>query len=292
MRMTSALDSRNYDGVFVYQRGSQTDSMRIIHRHDGRGSRERLYSLSGSAREVIRDGETVTCIFPDDRAVMVEQGRTKRLFPSAFVAPAGDLASNYELTVAGEDRVAGRSAWLVTIRPRTPDRYGYRLWIDVESDLLLKSNVLDPGGFVLEQFMFTQLDLPAAIADDLLKPATSGEGFERIARQSGQEAPPVPAGQWEARWLPAGFSLRDHADQPVAGNAGPVRHLVYSDGLAMVSIFVEPVVDGKPTLRGFSSMGAVNAFSTVADAWQVTVVGEVPRATVQRIATEVVLRGK
>jgi len=290
MQMSRAVEALNYDGVFVYQRGGQTDSMRIIHRHDGGRSRERLVSLSGSAREVIRNGEQVVCIFPEDREVLVEKSRPRELFPATFHQPIDRVAEYYRFSVRGTDRVAGRSAWVVAVQPRGRDRYGYSLWIDEESKLLLKSNVIDVDGRVLEQVMFTQLELPARIPDEDLEPAISGDGYTWIAGEAQAPASADALQDWDVDWVPSGFVLRERAVQPIAASPMPVQHLVYSDGLAMVSVFVEPLEDGNPKLQGYSSMGAVNAFSTVAGKHQITVVGELPRSTVQRIAAAVVRR--
>lgn len=288
MRMSRAVEELNYDGVFVYQRGGETDSMRIIHRRDGTRSRERLFSLSGTAREVIRDGETVTCIFPEDRAVLVERGRSREYFPTAFTTPVEHMSASYRLSVAGVDRVAGRETRVVAIDPTASDRYGYRLWLDRETGLLLRSNVVDTGGELLEEVMFTQIAFPETLDDVLLQPAVDSSGFQRITRDETPVTAQDGHDEWDVGWLPRGFALRDRAVGPIATSRMPVEHMVFSDGLAMVSVFVEKLgAADAGQLHGFSSMGAVNAFSTVSDAYQITAVGEVPRQTVRQIAASV-----
>lgn len=290
MRMSQAVEARNFDGVFVYQRSGLTDSMRIIHRRDATGSQERLVALSGSPREIIRNGEKVVCIFPDDKSVMVEKSRPRELFRTTFTEPLDRMAAYYRFSVAGPDRVAGRTAQIVAIEPLRKDRYGYRLWIDDDSSLLLKSEIVDTNGAVLEQITFTQISLPETIPDDLLEPDISGEGYTWIAGDE-QAAPPTSSTvQWDVGWLPTGFALSDRAVQPLAASPMPVEHLVFSDGLAMVSIFVEQLEQDKTRLEGFSSMGAVNAFSTMTSDHQVTVVGELPRGAVRQIAQSVARR--
>ncbi len=287
MRMSHAVEELSYDGVFVYQRGGQTDSMRIIHRRDRTGSRERLFSLSGTAREVIRDGETVTCIFPEDRTVLVEQGRPREYFPTAFTTPVEHMSTSYRLSVAGTDRVAGRDTHVVAIDPAIPDRYGYRLWLDRDTGLLLRSHVVDAGGQLLEEVMFTQIAFPEVLDDALLQPAVDSTGFSRTTRA--KDPAPHAGGhdEWDVGWLPQGFALRDRAIGPIATSRVPVEHMVFSDGLAMVSVFVEKLGTEGGQLQGFSSMGAVNAFSTVNEAYQITAVGELPRQTVRQIAASV-----
>lgn len=292
MKMSQAMEQTNYDGIFVYARDGFMDTMRIIHRRDPDGARERLVSLSGSAREVIRSGRQVVCIFPDDKSVLVERARPNDLFPATFNEPLDRIRRYYDFALLGADRVAGRAARIVFIAPRSGDRYGYRLWIDEQSYLLLKSEVIDPGGALIEQVIFTHIDTPAWIADELFEPEISGEGYAWIANESSGVVGIRDTDEWDVGWLPAGFTMSERARQPIAASRMPVEHLVFSDGLAVVSVFVEKLEDGKPQLQGFSSMGAVNAFSSVTAGHQVTVVGEVPRATVRKIAGSVGRRGK
>ena len=289
-KMTTATRTLNYDGVFVYSRGNHTDSMRLIHRADANGEQERLISLSGPAREVIRDNQTVTCIYPDNLSVLVERSRPRKLLPM-LRQPALEIATHYRFVPLGVDRAANRPAWVIGIVPRTAFRYGYRLWIDAQTHLVLRSEVINSHGAALEQIVFTQLSLPESIPDELLRPSIDGAKFTWYD-QSGKAA--VRGGtdargeSWTARWVPEGFSLREHEVQPLSASSEPVEHLVYSDGLAMISIFVEKLPPHARPLKGFSQMGAVTAYSTTSNDYQVTVVGEVPPLAVRQVASSVV----
>jgi sigma-E factor negative regulatory protein RseB len=288
-RMSAAAKERNYDGVFVYQRGAHLDTMRIIHRYANARTRERLVSLSGTAREVIRTDDNVKCFFPDDRAVMVQSTRPKELFPSSFAVSIDAIAQHYAFDVLGGDRVADRSTWVVAINPKQTYRYGYRLWVDRDTGLLLKSTVLDNRGESLEQIMFTSIALPDSIPDELLEPGASGEGFTWYTdEEAADDGDDQMAGDWRVKWVPAGFSMRDYEVKPLSSDRMLVDHMVFSDGLAMVSVFVEKLKSGTGQLQGFSSMGAINAYSRIFDRHQVTVVGEVPPITVRQIAASVV----
>lgn len=285
--MARATRELNYDGVFVYQRGNRTDSMRIIHRADGQDERERLVSLTGPPREVIRDHETVTCIYPETKAVMVEKSRPRALFPGAFAGSLDDLSGSYVLALLGADRVAGRDTTTVAIRPKVPFRYGYTLWLDRETRLLLRSSVVDVSGNVLEETMFTEIDFPETIADDLLEPSVVGEGFTWHTSAAAEPQSSTDDGSWQVDWLPDGFSLSDFRVEPMAASAQPVRHLSYTDGLAMISVFVEPFEPAKEAMQGFSSLGAVSTFSLRSGEHQITVVGDVPPLAVRQVATSV-----
>lgn len=293
--MAQAATGLNYRGVFVYQRGQRTDSMRIIHRAGPGGERERLLSLTGAPREVIRGPDSVTCIYPEDRAVMVERTRPRSLFVSAFDdTPMEEIVEHYVLAVLGRDRVAGREAAVVAVRPNLPDRYGHTLWIDAETGLLLKSAVVDSGGRVLEQTMFTEIGFPDVIDEAEVEPSLVGEGF--TWHRSDAEAPTetLPAtgeGDWSVAWLPEGFVLTEARTQPMAARSRPVRHLSFSDGLAMISVFVEPFEPAKQAMEGFSSLGAVNTYSRRSGDHQITVVGDVPPLAVRQVAESVAAGG-
>lgn len=289
--MHEATRTLDYDGIFVYQRGDQLESMRLIHRYAGEVESERLISLSGPAREVIRNGAMVTCLSADASGTPPDKNPPRDIIGIGFSAPVEKLLGSYSFALEGHDRVAGRDAVIVAVTPRAPDRYGYRLWLDEQTKLLLKSSILDGGGQSLEQVQFTQLEVHKEIAAELLEPGIQGNAFKWRTDDDGdydgahEEAKSPP--DWQAGWLPVGFEFKESSLQKMEDRSGPISHLVYSDGLAMVSVFVETVDDEKRALRGQSSRGAVNAFSRLDDKHQITVVGEVPLPTVKRIATSV-----
>jgi len=287
--MHDATRRLNYEGVFVYQRGAQLDTMRLVHRYDGDSEQERLISLSGPAREVIRDGTLVTCLFADDQAAVVEKNAPRDLIGLGFSAPVESLRDNYGFSLEGHDRIAGRDAAVVGVRPHRDDRYAYRLWIDSTSKLLLKSVILGRAGRVLEQVQFTQIELYDTIDPALLRPEIGGSGFtwRTDLEDAGDAEAPASAVSWQVQWVPQGFTMRENNIQNMATSHVPVDHLVYSDGLAMVSVFIEKLMQGETPLQGYSARGAVNAFSRVEDAYQITVVGELPLPTVRQIAASV-----
>lgn len=293
-RAIDAGRTLDYDGVFVYQRETSLDTMRLIHRGSGVSETERLVSLSGPAREVLRDGSRVTCTFADDKEVMVEKRQPRDLLTFGLSGSVDDLSAQYEFSLGNADRIAGRATQVVQIQPRSRDRYGYRLWIDDATQLLLKSMVLDHDGRPLEQVEFTQIAIGGPIGDALLEPELNGVDFTwyttESAPQSTGPAPETGAGDWEVAWLPPGFDMHKVQTEHIATSEMPVRHFVYSDGLATVSVFIEKVPKSSAPLQGYSSLGAVNAFSRIAADYQITVVGEVPQSTVRQIAAAVANR--
>jgi sigma-E factor negative regulatory protein RseB len=287
--MASATEKLNYDGIFIYQREAQIDSMRIVHRADGIVERERLISLSGPEREVVRDGTRVTCLFADDQEAMVEKTEPRNFLSLGVNEPIEQLTKSYTFTVTGRGRIAARNAILVSIQPREANRYAYELWIDEEFKLLLKSVILNLSGELLEQVQFVQITINQEIPDDLLQTEIEGSEFtwHTNSEDDNSATSVVETSGWTVNWLPSGFYMRNHKVQTMSESAMPVSHMVYSDGLAMVSVFVEQMVGDNQPLQGYSSMGAVNAFSRVSANHQITVVGEVPRSTVQQIASSV-----
>ncbi len=286
--MSRALQTLNYDGTFVYLHNGKLEAMRIIHQLGSSGEKERLVSLTGSAREVLRDDESVTCIMPDSKSVMVGQSRARQLLPMV-PQDLDPLLRYYRFELLGEDRMAGFKAHTVAITPRDEYRYGYRFWIDQDSKLLLKSDLTAADGTPIEQVMFTRLDIGKTISDAALEPSLTGKGYAWY-HQSGEEAAALPE-TGEARWsvgrLPDGFSMTHYQRKRMQPEGQDTEHMVFSDGLATVSVYVESLASENARFTGLSGMGAMNAFGAVVDDHQITVVGEVPALTVEMMARSV-----
>lgn len=292
MRINQATRELNYEGTFVYQHADQLEAMRIVHHAQDGTVRERLVSLNGAPREVIRDESRVICFLPERRSVVVEHrlGQQKS-FPAILPERIKDLKQSYTITLGVEGRVTAREAQGIIIKPRDEYRYGYRLWADQRTGLLLKADLVDHKGKTLEQFMFTQLAIGAQIDPADLQPALATEGLTWYwgnALERGAEAS-QPA--WTAKRLPSGFKLANRVMRKNPARDGMVEHVVYSDGLATVSVFIDsPEGKRQPLMRGTSRMGAVHAYGDIIDNHQVVVVGEVPAATVALIGKSIAPR--
>ena len=287
-QVPEAAKQLDYSGEFIYVHGGGLDVMHIVHRAAAKGEAERLVSLSGPAREVIRDGTRVTCTFADEREVLVEQRQPSDFLSLALSEPVAKIGRHYVIALAGHDRVADRATRVLTITPRANDRYSHRLWIDQATNLLLRSDVLDDGGRVLEQVVFTRVQIGDEISPAALKPRFAGEGYTWFTnREGGAGAQELDKRDFTVAWVPSGFALKDQHTQELATSRKPVRHVAFSDGLAMISVFVEEIAGEEPPLQGFSTLGAVNAFSRAEGEHQITVVGEVPQGVARRIAASV-----
>jgi sigma-E factor negative regulatory protein RseB len=286
--MSKASRELNYDGVFIYTLGKQMDTMRIIHKSGNDGSYERLVSLTGHAREVIRDKDHVRCYYPENKAVVVEKSRLGKIISTYLPHPIKSISEFYIFELAGEDRIAGMESWVINIKPIDKYRYGYQLYIDKKSRLLLKSELKNQLGVTLEQIMFTQLSVLDDIDDALLEPSTSAEGFTWYKNSTNER--PVEKEtdkQWKVTWMPAGFSMSEQSKEPMITSRMPVEHLIYTDGLAMVSVYVEKINQRPDVAIGASNFGGVNTYAIFAGGYQITAVGEVPKTTVKLMADSV-----
>ncbi len=286
-RMNHALTTRNYIGVFTHNQGGRVETLRIIHRVRGRDVSERLLSLDGAGREFIREGDELVCYFPDKKTVLVERRAPDGPLLGALPTIGDDSALVYEIRGGQRERLLNRTTRVVTLHPRDQFRYGYKLWIDEETAMPLKTQLCDKTGEVIEQIVFSTIDLPERIPDSMFKPQMDASTYRwlRAERQVASNATPA---LWEAMRLPPGFRMANRSAQALPGSSEPVAHLVFTDGIASVSVFVEPrKPDSAPPQVGPARVGSSSAFSTVIDGHQVTAVGEVPPNTVELIAKQV-----
>lgn len=289
VRMERALASRNYQGIFVHEHDGHSETLKIIHRAERGGYTERIVSLDGSGREVIRRGGESRAYFPDQHVVLVESGqRGGMLFPG--LASLGSAAGQiYAVSEESPTRIIGHDARVVVVEPRDDLRYGYRVWIDDASAMPLKTQLRTAGGRVIEQLLFTEFSLPTHIADTALQPAVVARQYRWIRREAvnGDVAGQPANASWDATGLPPGFRLTGNSTQTVGDGRRTVTHLVFSDGLASVSVFVEPQSPAAGpavvTTTTITRLGSSSALSTEVDGHKVTAIGEVPPETVQAI---------
>jgi sigma-E factor negative regulatory protein RseB len=296
-RMAGSSGQVSFRGTLVHMCGGKVDIVEVVHRVEDGSITERVKSLDADGREIIRDAGEVMCILPDQETVLVgsrlETGHADRfLEASAGFANVND--SNYRLQSQEREYVAGRVTEVIMIRPIDTYRFGYRLWIDSEHALPLKYELLDDRGDAVEQTLYTQIDFSDSIRKAEVEPTTVMENF--VWQQSGKVATvsadspslaeKAAAMGWRVNEMPPGFAL-------VAVEAGPAedvgtRHLVYSDGLASVSVFIEAECEESERQAGASEMGAMNAYTTMVDEYLVTAVGGVPLRTAMIMALSVV----
>jgi sigma-E factor negative regulatory protein RseB len=278
-RMGEALTGLDYHGDLIYAYGGQIETLRVFHASGPDGGRERLVSVSGAAREIVRAGGQVTCVGTAAQpASYGDPANTPRLLG---VLPGGDaqnLQVHYAFVLGSTERVATLPAQVLDIRPRDAYRYGFRLWLERETGMLLKSMRFGADGRPVEQLMFTRIALGERPAEADLALSEAGQAVATSMQLPRADTGRTPA--WHAIDPPPGFVLALQQPAPQGGS----EHLIYSDGIASVSIYVEPLTPETPAFSGPASRGAINLHGRVLDGHQITVLGDVPPPTVERFA--------
>lgn len=290
-RMNRALAERSYDATFIHTRGNRSETLRILHRVRDGEICERLMSLDGSGREFIRQGEQIRYFLPAQRKVLLERRpRAGGLLPNF---PRLDAASAewYELGEVREVRWRDRDARLVSLQPRDPYRYGYRVWIDTRTQMPLKSELFDANAQVLEQITFSALAVFDDLPDEMFRAPPASKDYREVTQGGAELAArrsETEALVWSVRNLPRGFRLTQRGEQLLPGAEAPVSHLVFSDGLASVSVFIgrrlPPRASKEIALE--RQIGAATTVSTEVEGHEVVVVGEVPMQTARYIASQ------
>jgi sigma-E factor negative regulatory protein RseB len=286
-RMTTAMSQMTYQGTFVYVQGDKVETIRITHVSDRDGVRERLVAVSGPPREVLRDSSGVRWVLADDRSVFEDSAFNRSFFPELPLDQNDQTELSYSLKLGSRARIAGHYARNLKVLPRDKYRYGYSLWLEEHSGLLLKWEMIDSKQRSLAQLMFTEVRLGSEVDVNELKPTTQLKKFKTVASE-------LPSGRgiskttpkWQPDRLPPGFQLTAHRyfgqqDQ------GVYEHLVYSDGLATISVYIESASPDSNTQAGVNRLGTTHAFSRLTDAMLITVVGDVPAITVKSIGDAV-----
>ncbi|WP_249671996.1 MucB/RseB C-terminal domain-containing protein [Pseudomonas abieticivorans] len=276
-RLAQAEQKQSFQGTFVYERNGSFSTHDIWHRALNGKVDERLLQLDGSAQEVVRvDGRT-QCV-----SGALVPGVSEAPDSSSRVLDPLKLMSWYDLKVAGESRVAGRDAVIVTLSPKDQHRYGFELHLDKQTGLPLKSLLLDDKGRLLERFQFTSLS-DTVPTDTDLKPS---DNCKAIGPAVAKQASNVSTG-WRSDWLPPGFELASSSVRKDENTKTTVSSLMYDDGLARFSVFLEPLngTTGTDTRTQLGPTVAVSRHLTTPKGdVMVTVVGEIPIGTAERIA--------
>jgi sigma-E factor negative regulatory protein RseB len=279
----SAAQRLNYTGTIVYQRGGAMQTSRIVHAFDGNVSLERLQLLDGRRREYVRRDTEVQCLYPDSRRVRFERRPEQDSFPAIGAAAPTEILASYRPVLGGIERVANTDCRVLVLEPRDSLRYGHWLCADRQSALLLKSQMLDERGEPLEQMAFAELRIGERIDRSQLKPSWSTEGWQV------EKSEPRPADVDRSGWqitAPPGFKrLRAVMRSVTPGAAeGSSMQVVYGDGLATFSVFIEPAAPDAQVHDDVRRQGPTSAYARRVGDTLVTVIGEVPPQTVRAVA--------
>ena len=289
-RIHAATHKLNYTGTFVYRSGDQAETSRIVHFVGPHGARERLETLDGEPREIMRRGDEVICYLPGSETVKIDRQFGSAAFPSLLSSDLKEIRENYALTKAGIDRVAGYECQMLLLEPKDKLRYGHRLWADVNTGMLLKSETFNAKNEPIEQFAFTQIDIGGKIAKEQLRSRLSSRARDWRVENSAAISTSLAASGWSIRPELPGFKKVTEMKRTQGGSA-KIGHVVFSDGLAAVSVFIEPLANKTSMpVPGLSRHGAINIYSLQIADHLVTVVGETPAASVKKLAESVEYR--
>jgi sigma-E factor negative regulatory protein RseB len=238
-----------------------------------------MESLNGEARKIVRHNNEVISIYPERKLVTVSQMGDKPGLHPILPENLDRLGKYYTLQQLGDERIAGRTTSVLNVKPKDAFRYGYKYWLDSDTGVLLKCDLLDENNDIVEQMMYTSFNKDSAAPPSAFNiPLLEGYTRQTLDKSRGR---PVDTG-WRVTNMPQGFMLTQSTVRNDGGNGS--LHLMFSDGLASVSVFIEPVDSSAHRLDGASNMGALNAYGTQSNGSQITVMGEVPQATLARIA--------
>ena len=295
-QMNRAFQELDYDGLFNYYGGSELATIRVVHLVIDGVQHERLVHMNGAPREIVRVGDKVSCILqPGDEILELGDSIPDGPFARGFARPFEAIDDVYRLSMRGTDRVAGRDAVRIAIEPIDADRYGYRLWLDAQTALLLRSELRDANGAKLEIFQFALLEIGPDIPRAALEPETrDGSIASQLALEHPATVRHKSSMAWHARWVPAGFAMANADVRRTPSSLKAVNNMMYSDGIASFSVYIESMPQsGAGNLA--SRTGATVVVTHLAPGPEdeehlVTVVGEVPMATARRIARSIYYR--
>lgn len=276
----------DYSGVFVYQYGNHVETSRISHVVETDSEYEKLESLDGPKREIIRHHGQVWC-YTNHKMVQVDSQSGQGRFPLLLPAQLSALSENYQVKEAGVERVAGYNTQVILYQPRDNLRYTHKIWVHTDSGLLLKSAVLNEKNQVVEQYAFTELKIGGEVDRSWVASSTPGNSKPALNKA----AMTVNSG-WVVDALPNGFKKTMEILRPMHGKHASVTQLVFSDGLSAISVFIEPADADEDDNEGLTSRGAVNLYHKVVDKHLYNVVGEVPPKAVMQVLDSIRFNGK
>jgi sigma-E factor negative regulatory protein RseB len=292
-KMASASRQVNYTGTFVYQHGSQVETSRVAHYVNPAGGEfERLETLDGPPREVIRSNDQVTCYLPNSKTVLIEQ-RSGRHFPALLPERLTGLSESYTIKEEETDRVAGLECIWIALIPKDNLRYGRRFCAEKTTGLPLRARTLGDKNEQVESFGFTEISLGGSFNRDKVRSKYAERSKAQSWRidRSGLTAPADSQGDtgWVLNNRPAGFRKTMEVRRSLSGRGAGISHIVFSDGLAAISVFIEPMPRAQPA-QSLSHQGAVNIYTRPYGNHVVTVLGEAPVNTVMQIANSLELK--
>lgn len=279
--MGTAVQSTSYEGTVIRMQDGTVEALKVVHTIKDGVILERVVAQEGNGLEIIRKGNEVQCILPDRKSVLVEEWDEQSTLFSKLPTSDIRIGNEYDVAIVRKERIAGRKAILLAIRPHDGYRYGHRIWLDIETGFPLQTQLISDGT-AIEQVKFADITLNQEIHASALEPSYSTENFTWLRQPSGHKGSHTES-LWNSDQLPAGFRVVATHEETMVGSDELVTHILFSDGLANVSVFIA-AKSGK-LLAGPARVGGSNSFSVEHGDFEITAIGEVPAMTVEQIAT-------
>ncbi len=280
-RMNHVVTVIDYEGTVIRWENGKSEALKIVHKIIDGVINEKLITQEGNGLEIIRIGNDVHCILPDKQTVLIEEFNNQSTLFSALPSSEIRYGAEYDVSIVRGDRVAGRAAIMLAVRPHDEFRYGHRIWLDEETSFPLKTEMVSIDGELIEQIKFVDIRIGSNISKAALAPSMSLDNYSWYTAPMHYAAVEVDT-DWECIDLPSGFRATSTKTEQLPGADAPVTHIVYRDGMATVSVFIAEKNETQFVEK--SNVGASNTYSLQRGDFQITVVGEVPAVTVRQIA--------
>jgi sigma-E factor negative regulatory protein RseB len=280
-KMNSAVQSTNYEGTVIRIQDGVAEAIKVVHVVADGVVREKVIIQEGNGLEIIRNGNEVRCILPDRKSVLVQEWDDQSTLFSTLPSSDIQFGNEYDVAIVRQDRVAGRQAIMLAIRPHDGLRYGHRIWLDLETGFPLQTNLIAGDGEAIQQVKFADIRLGETIHASAFQPSTNLDDFRWFTEPQERIKQEVES-DWTSNNAPSGFRLMSTHTEETPGKGGPLTHMLFSDGLANVSVFITSHMGDTEARR--ARVGASNSFSIAIDEFRITAVGEVPAETAEQIA--------
>lgn len=282
-KMSSAVQTLDYEGIVIRQQNGELQPLRVVHKMIEGVVNERIVVQEGNGLEVIRVGDQVHCILPDNKSVLIDHWENASTLFATLPSSTINPGVQYDVLILGRDeRVAGRRVVNIAVRPNDGYRFEHRFWLDELTGFPLQTQLIDASGTVIDQLKFAGITIGKPISAQMLAPSMNLDSYTWYTRPSKPQHDEIQT-DWVSDALPAGFNVVSTRQEVFSGSDRVVTHIVFGDGMASVSVFIAAMQDEEMEQR--SQRGSASSYSTEVDGYQITAVGEVPPETVRVIAT-------
>lgn len=277
-----AAGKLDYTGTYFYHHGEHSEVLRVAHRVDRRGEMHKIEVLDGPHREFLRINDEVYCHMSDGKTVRIDRNAVQRFFPAVVPEDTVNLTRYYIPKLGGIEKVAGRVCQVIILEPRDQYRYPYMIWLDKQTLLPLKTRTVDNNGTPVSMYVFSEIEIGSKPDKAIFDVRMAGKRIQAASLAN----IPKDEGGWSVN-PPPGYIGILTAMRPLHGKKTPVLHRVYSDGISNLSVFIEPIIEGRTYLDGLSTESAINVYARRVADHRVTAMGEVPAAALLETANSV-----